>query len=158
VEDRYALGTAALVKALQDVEPDEPFWEDLHEIDLHEKGLTNLHRLDDFCFRLEDLDVSNNSICQLTGTPSTIRRLKVQNNALTSLTSWGNLMNLQYLDVSDNEIDSLKGFSRLLHLRTLKADHNKIRSLEGILELDGLIHLSAQGNKIEQVDFDFANL
>lgn len=158
VEDRYALGTAALVKALQDVEPDEPFWEDLHEIDLREKGLTNLHRLDDFCCRLEDLDVSNNGICQLTGTPSTIRRLRVQNNALTSLTSWGNLMNLQYLDVSDNEIDSLKGFSRLLHLRTLKADHNKIRSLEGILELDGLIHLSARGNKIEQVDFDFANL
>lgn len=158
VEDRYALGTAALVKALQDVEPDEPFWEDLHEIDLHEKGLTNLHRLDDFCCRLEDLDVSNNGICQLTGTPSTIRRLKVQNNALTSLTSWGHLMNLQYLDVSSNEIESLKGFSRLLHLRTLKANHNRIRSLEGILELDGLIHLSAQGNKIEQVDFDFANL
>ncbi|OCK86454.1 hypothetical protein K432DRAFT_421019 [Lepidopterella palustris CBS 459.81] len=157
-EDRYALGTAELVKALQDVEPDEPYWEDLYEVDLHGKGLTNLNRLDKFCCRLEDLDVSNNAISQLSGAPSNIRRLKAQGNILTSLTPWGHLMNLQYLDVSGNKIDSLKGFNRLIHLRTLKVDDNNIKCLEGILELDGLMELSVQRNQIEFVDFELANL
>jgi hypothetical protein len=158
VEDRYALGTAELVKALQDVEPDEPFWEDLHEVDLHGKGLTNLHRLEEFCCRLEDVDVSKNGIGQLNGAPLTIRRLKIQDNTLTSLTSWSHLMNLQYLDISQNDLDSLKGLSRLIHLRTLKADDNQIESLDGVLELDGLIELSVQRNRVESVDFNFANL
>ncbi|KAF2804841.1 uncharacterized protein BDZ99DRAFT_502290 [Mytilinidion resinicola] len=158
LEDRYALGTAELVKALQDVEPDEPYWEDLHEVDLHDKGLTNLHRLDEFCCRVEDLDVSKNGISQLNGAPSTIRRLKIQDNALTSLTSWSYLMNLQYLDISQNDLDSLKGVSKLIHLRTLKADDNQIESLDGVLEMDGLIELSVRRNRVETVDFDFSNL
>ncbi|KAF2189564.1 hypothetical protein K469DRAFT_658509 [Zopfia rhizophila CBS 207.26] len=158
LEDRYALGTAELVKALQDVEPDEPYWEDLREVSLHDKGLSNLHRLDEFCYRLEDLDMSDNSISQVKGVPFTIRRLKAQNNCLTGLTSWTTLMNLQYLDVSSNDIDSLEGLNQLVHLRTLKVDNNKLKSLNGVLHLDGLIELSAEGNEIRAVDFEKANL
>ncbi|KAF2495849.1 hypothetical protein BU16DRAFT_526403 [Lophium mytilinum] len=158
LEDRYALGTAELVKALQDVEPDEPYWEDLRDLDLHDKGLPNLHRLDEFCCRVEDLDVSKNGISQLNGAPSTIRRLKIQDNALTSLTSWSYLMNLQYLDISQNDLDSLKGVSKLIHLRTLKADDNQIESFDGVLEMDGLIELSVRRNRVETVDFDFSKL
>lgn len=158
LEDRYALGTAELVKALQDVEPDEPYWEDLREVDLHDKALTNLHRLDEFCYRLEELNVSNNSISQVKGIPFTMRRLRAQNNCLTGLTSWSTLLNLQHLDVSSNNIDSLDGLSELVHLRTLKVDDNEIRSLDGILHLDGLMELSAARNQIETMDFAKANL
>jgi hypothetical protein len=158
LEDRYALGTAELVKALQDVEPEEPYWEDLREVDLHDKNLTNLHRLDEFCYRLEDLDVSKNDISQVKGIPYTIRRLRAANNCLTGLTSWGLLMNLQHLDISGNDIDSLDGLSELIHLRTLKVDENRISSLDGIMHLDGLIELSAGRNEIESVDFARANL
>ncbi|KAF2267116.1 hypothetical protein CC78DRAFT_566508 [Lojkania enalia] len=158
LEDRYALGTAGLVKALQDVEPDEPYWEDLRELSLKAKSLTNLHRLDEFCYRLEELDISNNAINQVEGIPFTVRRLQAQKNSLTGLTSWALLMNLQHLDISQNDIDSLDGLSQLVHLRSLKVDNNKVTSLASILQLDGLIELNARGNKIETVDFDGANL
>lgn len=158
LEDRYALGTAELVKALQDVEPNEPYWEDLREVDLHNKNLENLHRLDDFCYRLEELNVADNKINQVKGIPYTIRRLWAQNNCLTGLTSWTELSNLQHLDISNNDVDSLDGLSGLVHLRTLKVDNNKIQSLQGISCLDGLIELSAASNELEIVDFAQANL
>ncbi|KAF1951437.1 hypothetical protein CC80DRAFT_454078 [Byssothecium circinans] len=158
LEDRYALGTAELVKALQDVEPDEPYWEDLREVDLHDKDLTNLHRLDEFCYRLEELDVSNNNLDQVKGIPFTVRRLQAQNNRLTALTTWTTLMNLQHLDISGNDIDTLDGLSELVHLRTLKANDNNIRSLNGVMRLDGLVELSVAGNEIEMVDFAAATL
>jgi hypothetical protein len=158
LEDRYALGTADLVKALQDAEPDQPYWEDLRQVNLHNKGLENLHRLDDFCVRLEELDISDNGIGQTRGMPYTLRRLRAQNNCLTGLTSWTTLTNLQYLDISKNDIDSLDGLSELVHLRTLKADDNKIKSLDGVLHLDGLIEFSAARNQIEFLDFAKADL
>ncbi|KAH7114333.1 hypothetical protein B0J11DRAFT_496705 [Dendryphion nanum] len=158
LEDRYALGTADLVKALQDVEPDEPYWEDLRDLDLHGKGLVNLYRLDEFCYRVESLDVSDNNISHIKGIPFTVRRLFARNNSLTGLTSWASLMNLQQLDISSNEIDSLDGLGELLHLRVLKIDNNKLQSLDGIMHLDGLMELSASGNQISSIDFARANL
>jgi hypothetical protein len=158
LEDRYAQGTAELVKALQDVEPDEPYWEDLRQVNLHKKGLSALHRLDELCYQLEELDVSDNKISQVEGIPYSMRRLRAQNNCLTGLTSWATLGNLQHLDISGNDIDGLDGLADLVHLRILKVDDNKIKSLNGILHLDGLMELSAGGNEIDTVDFARANL
>ncbi|CBX92664.1 hypothetical protein LEMA_P053700.1 [Plenodomus lingam JN3] len=153
LEDRYAQGTAELVKALQDVEPEEPYWEDLRRVNLHKKDLTTLNRLDEMCYQLEELDVSDNKINQVEGIPYTMRRLHVQNNHLTGLTSWTSLVNLQNLDISGNQIDRLDGLAELVHLRVLKADNNKIKSLTGILHLDGLMELSVGNNEIKMVDF-----
>jgi hypothetical protein len=153
IEDRFASGNHLLVKALQDVEPEEPFWEDLRQVDLHGKSLASLHLLDLLCDRLEKVNIADNDICQLGGAPSTIRCMSAQGNQLTSLTSWGHLMNLQYLDVSNNDIESLEGFSGLVHLRELRADNNKIKNLDGIPYLDGLLTLSLKNNKLQQVDF-----
>ncbi|QDS74619.1 hypothetical protein FKW77_008848 [Venturia effusa] len=154
IEDRFADGNHHLVKALQDVEPDEPFWEELRQLDLYGKELTSLNLLDLFCERLEKLNISNNKICQLIGTPSTIRSLTVRDNLMTSLTSWGHLTNLQYLDVSGNDIDSLEGFACLMHLRELRADNNRIAHLAGVECLDGLLTLSVKNNRLTRVDFD----
>lgn len=153
LEDRYAQGTADLVKALQDVEPDEPYWEDIRRVNLHKKDLSTLHRLDELCYQLEELDVSDNKLNQVEGVPYSMRRLQAQNNCLTGLTSWTTLVNLQHLDISGNNIDGLDGLAELVHLRILKADNNKIKSLTGVLHLDGLMELSAGGNQIETVDF-----
>lgn len=158
LEDRYAQGTAELVKALQDVEPDEPYWEDLREITLCGKNLGSLHRLDELCYRLEELDVSDNKISQVEGIPYAMRRLRAQKNCLTGLTSWATLGNLQHLDISNNDIDSLDGLADLIHLRVLKVDNNKLKSLDSILHLDGLIELRAGGNDIDLVDFARSNL
>jgi hypothetical protein len=158
LEDRYAQGTAELVKALQDVEPDEPYWEDLRKVDLHGKSLGTLNRLDELCYQLEELDVSDNNISQVGGIPYTMRRLQAQNNCLHGLTSWTTLLNLQHLDISNNEIDSLDGLAELVHLRVLVVNNNKIKSLDSILHLDGLMELSVRGNEIELVDFGRSEL
>ncbi|KAG9186662.1 hypothetical protein G6011_09770 [Alternaria panax] len=158
LEDRYAQGTAELVKALQDVEPDEPYWEDLRNVNLRKKDLNSLHRLDELCYQLEELDVSDNKINQVEGIPYSMRRLQAQNNCLNGLTSWTTLVNLQHLDISGNDVDRLDGLAELVHLRILKADNNKIRSLQGILHLDGLMELSVRGNEIDTVDFSRTNL
>jgi protein NUD1 len=158
IECSFSLATEELVKKLTDVEPYEPYWEHIRQIDLRRKGLITLHMLNDFCPRIEELDVSDNEIGQLSGAPPGIRNLKIANNCLSNLTAWGHLTNLQYLDVSGNEMDNLLGFSGLKHLRELKADDNEIKSLDGIHELDGLISLSVRNNRLEIVDFEKSEL
>ncbi|KAH8816226.1 hypothetical protein F5884DRAFT_214487 [Xylogone sp. PMI_703] len=147
-----------LVEKLTEVEPYEPFWEHLKYMELKDKQLTNLHKLDEFCEKIEELDVSNNQISQLNGVPSTVREIRISHNQLTDLTAWGHLHNLQYIDVSNNEIESLSCFDSLIHLRGLRADNNKIKSLDGIAHLDGLLSLRLRGNLIENVDFEGTSL
>lgn len=158
VEDKFSLATQALVKQLTDLEPYEPYWDFIRSMDLRDRGLMTLHTLDEFCGRTEQLDVSDNSIEQLDGAPSSLRDLRICQNRLTDMTAWGHLYNLQYLDVSRNQIQSLKGFQGLVHLRELKADGNQIESLDGIYELDGLISLSLRGNCVGSIDFEAFNL
>lgn len=158
VESSFSIAVAELVKKITDVEPFEPYWEYIRQLDLRGQGLITLHLLRDFCARLEELDVADNELGQLNGAPSTIRHLKIQRNCLSNLTAWAHLSNLQYLDVSGNQIESLEGFSSLIHLRELRADDNKIHDIEGIFELDALISLSLRGNYLESVDFASAEL
>lgn len=156
--DRFNMAMQNLVKTLTDVEPDEPYWEDIKQLSLRERKLGSVHNLEDFCTRLEDLDLSNNNVTHLEGAPNSIRRLNVRSNALSSLTAWGHLTNLQYLDISNNSIDSLGGLGMLYHLRELKADNNQITSLDGVMGLDGLLKLSVRRNKLASVDFGSCQL
>lgn len=158
VEDRYGIGSAELVKALQDEEPDEPYWEDLRRVSLCSKGLPNLHRLEVFCWRLEEVDVSNNALHQVIGLPPTVRRLKASDNCLSSLTTWDHLPNLQYLDISHNDVDALIGLGNLVHLRELNASDNRIEDIDDILFLDGLMKLNLGRNKLNRIDLQKSNL
>lgn len=153
VSDRYALAVKDLVKTLTDVNEDEPYWEDLKQLSLQGRSLASLYGLDDFCTRIEDMDVSTNALTQLNGAPSTTRRLNARSNRLSSLTSWNHLANLQILDVSSNQLGNLDGLGSLIHLRELRADDNEITQLDGILLLDGLMKLRLRRNKLQQVDF-----
>ena len=166
--NRYTLGDSTkralslsikdIVARLTEVEPYEPFWEHIKKMDLKGKKLTSLHKLEEFCGRVEELDVSDNRISQLNGAPSTLRQLRIAHNNLSDLTAWGHLSNLQYIDVSNNEIESLSAFKYLVHLRGLRADNNRIKSLDGIRSLDGLLSLRLRSNLIESVDFNDTKL
>ena len=147
-----------LVDRLTEVEPSEPFWSDLESLDLHEKRLSSLHMLDEFCGQLVSLDACNNQLEHLDGVPPTVRQLKVNFNMLSELTSWDHLMNLQYVDVSNNDISSLSGLKGLVHLRSLRADNNCLTSLGGLEHHDGLLSLRARNNQIEEVDFEGTKL
>ncbi|KAL1881986.1 hypothetical protein VTK73DRAFT_3315 [Phialemonium thermophilum] len=155
---KLSTNTRELVQKLADVEPFEPYWEDMRELDIRGKQLESLHALDEFCGSLESLDASDNQIRNLTGVPGTVRQLKVTGNRLSSLTAWGHLMNLQYVDVSNNELSSLAPFKNLVHLRSLRADNNEITNLDGIKYHSGLLALRARGNAIEEVDLEDTRL
>jgi hypothetical protein len=147
-----------LVDKLSEVEPCEPYWEDLSELDLHGKRLSSLHMLDEFCGKVVTLDVSQNTLGHLEGVPSSVRQLKVSHNMLTELTSWDHLMNLQYVDISNNEVRSLSALKNLVHLRSLRADNNQLTTLDGLDVHDGLLSLRARNNLIEEVDFGSVRL
>lgn len=158
VDGTFSLATQELVKKLTDIEPYEPYWDYIRNVDLQGRGLLTLNGLHEFCGRLEGLDVSDNELGQLNGAPPCLRNLKIRRNCLSNLTAWGHLQNLQYLDVSGNQIQSLKGFYSLVHLRELRADDNEIESLNGIFQLDGLIRLRLRRNRVGGIDFEGSNL
>ncbi|KAI1095180.1 hypothetical protein F5B19DRAFT_369373 [Rostrohypoxylon terebratum] len=147
-----------LVEKITEVEPFEPDWESMQELDISDKHLTTLHMLDEFCTSVITLNASNNSIEHLDGVPEAIRNLRITNNHLSELTAWGHLMNLQYVDVSNNQISSLHAFKDLVHLRNLRADNNQITSLDGIKMHDSLQVLRVRGNLIDEVNFDGTKL
>ena len=152
-EEKYSLAIKELVEKITDVEPYEPYWECIRKLNLQRKSLATLHMLDEFCGRVEELDVSNNNLGQLDGAPGSVRVLQVRHNCLSNLTAWGHLHNLQYLDVSGNRIQSLCGFSSLVHLRELRADDNQIELLDGIANLNGLIKLTVRRNALRSLEF-----
>lgn len=153
VHGAFALATEEIVKHITEAEPFEPYWEHVRRLVLRRKGLITLHKLADFCPRLEDLDVSYNDIGQLGGVPSSLRTLKMQNNCLSNLTSWSHLSNLQYLNISGNDLESLDGLSGLIHLREVNASNNDIRDISGVFELNGLLSLKLSNNSLTMVDF-----
>ncbi|KAI0007974.1 hypothetical protein F4779DRAFT_589325 [Xylariaceae sp. FL0662B] len=144
----------SLVEKITEVEPFEPEWDSLDELDISGKKLTTLHMLDEFCSSVVTLDASDNSLEHLDGVPASVRNLRMTQNHLSELTAWGHLTNLQYVDVSNNQISSLHAFKDLVHLRTLRADNNQITSLDGIKLHDSLQVLRARGNLIENVNLD----
>ncbi|KAK4208895.1 septation initiation network scaffold protein cdc11 [Rhypophila decipiens] len=148
-----SLNTRELVEKLAEVEPFEPYWEDMRDLKLANKRLGSLHGLKEFCSQLESLDVSHNQVRNLTGIPESVRQLKINHNQLSGLTAWNHLIHLQYVDVSNNGLTSLGAFKNLVHLRSLRADNNQITSLDGIKFHDGLLSLRARGNNIAQLDF-----
>ncbi|KAJ5584923.1 uncharacterized protein N7459_004723 [Penicillium hispanicum] len=158
VHGTFALATEDLIKHITDVEPYEPYWEHVRRLVLRHKGLITLHKLSEFCPRLEDLDVSDNDIGQLSGVPETLRTLKIPRNCLSNLTPWSHLTNLQYLDISGNDIETLDGFSGLIHLRELKANDNQIRNIDGVLDLNGLLSMKLSNNSVTAVDFEGSEL
>lgn len=158
VESKFSLAIQELVKNITDIEPYEPYWDYIRKLDLKHRKVLTLHMLEEFCGRIEELDVSDNELGQLNGAPSSIRHLNIRRNCLSNMTAWSHLHNLQYLNVSGNQLQSLQGFSSLVHLRELIADDNHIENLDGILGLDGLIALRLRSNSVAIADFEASQL
>ena len=156
--NKLSLTAQDLVRHLTDLEPYEPYWEYIRSVDLHDRGLTSLHMLDEFCGQAEELDVSYNQIGELSGVPPYVRLLNTRGNRLSDLSAWHHLQHLQYLDISSNGLTGLNSLQTLVHLRALKADDNAIASLEGLEGLDGLLSLRLRGNRLRFVDFEHLEL
>ncbi|KAI6041446.1 hypothetical protein EDC04DRAFT_2565693 [Pisolithus marmoratus] len=153
-ECSFGLAHDKLVQVITDVQPFEPYWEELHDVDLSRKSLESVARLKEFMPKLDSLTLNSNRLSWLSGIPGSVRTLSVASNLLTAVTSFSHLLNLENLEISHNNIDSLTQLQCLRHLRELRADGNKITSLDGLQKLDGLTKLSVQGNLIGEVDLN----
>lgn len=151
-ECSFGLAHDKLVQVITDVQPFEPYWEELHGIDLSRKSLESVARLKEFMPKLDSLTLNSNRLSWLSGIPGSVRTLSVASNLLTAVTSFSHLQNLENLDISHNDIDSLTQLQCLRHLRELRADGNKITNLDGLQKLDGLTKLSVQENLIREID------
>ncbi|KAI0754656.1 hypothetical protein C8Q80DRAFT_1216571 [Daedaleopsis nitida] len=151
-ECSFGVAHDRLVQVITDVQPFEPYWEDLTSIDLSNRNVDSTARLKEFLPRLDSLSLNSNQLSWLSGIPGTVRTLSVASNLLTGVTSFSHLVNLENLDISRNQVDSLRQLECLRHLRELRADDNHIDSLDGLQKMDGLIKLSLQGNAIREID------
>ncbi|KAI0317634.1 hypothetical protein OF83DRAFT_1120218 [Amylostereum chailletii] len=152
-EASFGVAHDKLVQVITDVQPFEPYWEDLPAIDLSGKGLDSVARLKEFLPQLRSLSLNNNQLAWLSGIPNSVRTLSIAQNALTRVTSFNQLLFLESLDVSHNNIDSLNQLECLRHLRELRADGNRIASLDGLAQMDNLAKLSLQENRVVSADF-----
>lgn len=155
-ECSFGVAHDRLVQLITDVQPFEPYWEQLRSIDLSNKGVESLARLKEFLPALDEAQLNDNHIDYLSGIPSSVRTLHVAGNRLSSLTSVNHLRNLHFLDISRNQLDSVSQLECLRHLRELVLDNNVITDLSGIMGIDCLVKLSVSGNMIEDVDLTHA--
>ena len=153
-----ALGEDELVRAITDAEQSELFWDDERKLDISGRHLVHLNGLDQYCGKLEELNVQDNQLSHLKGVPHTMRVLDVASNMLSNLTSWQSLHNLQYLDISNNQLDNLDGLSSLVHLRDLNCRDNSIQNIDGLFELDALLSVDLSGNKLSMLSFEVCRL
>ncbi|KAI0061603.1 hypothetical protein BV25DRAFT_1805264 [Artomyces pyxidatus] len=152
-EASFGVAHDKLVEVITDVQPFEPYWEDLTSIDLSRKHLESVARLKEFLPKLHALSLNSNQLSWLSGVPGTVRTLSVAYNALTRATSFNHLLGLENLDISRNNLDGLGQLECLRHLRELRADGNRIRSIDGLQHMDCLVKLSLQENRIGGADF-----
>ncbi|KAM6494119.1 hypothetical protein JOM56_010480 [Amanita muscaria] len=152
-ECSFGVSHDRLVQVITDIQPFEPYWEELSSIDLSNKKLESVARLKEFLPQLDVLNLNSNQLSWLSGVPESIRTLSVACNCLTELTSYSHLANLEHLDISRNEVESLRQLACLRRLHELKVDGNKVTSLEGLERMDSLVKLSLHGNLISSVNF-----
>lgn len=151
-ECSFGVAHDRLVTVITDVQPFEPYWEELVEIDLSNKNIESLARLKEFLPKIEHLKIDSNRVEWLTGVPKTLRSLSAVKNMLTSLTSFNHLLKLERLDLSHNQLDSLHQLSCLTLLRDLSVEGNDVVSISGLEPLSALEKLNIRGNKLRDVD------
>ncbi|KAH9969456.1 hypothetical protein BC827DRAFT_1333024 [Russula dissimulans] len=152
-EASFGIAHDRLVQVITDVQPFEPYWEEVSSIDLANKNIESVARLNEFLPRLHTLSLNANQLAWLSGVPATVRSLSVSRNSLTRATSFSHLLSLEHLDISYNKVESLSQLECLRHLRELRADGNYIRAIEGLQRMDCLVKLSLQRNRIADMDF-----
>ncbi|QDZ19200.1 L domain-containing protein [Chloropicon primus] len=82
---------------------------------------------------------------------TSLRKLDLSFNLVTSLVSMRYLKNLKVLRLYNNNLDSLHGVHHLVNLQILSVDSNKLTRFEGLENLKFLHELSAAFNNLQDI-------
>lgn len=103
---------------------------------------------------LQTVDLVGNGLGSLPALASlsSLRRLFLGDNALTTLAPLDGLMLLEHVSVPQNSLSSLEGLTEARMLRTLDAGDNEITSLAEVSDLEFLTELRITNNDLELVE------
>lgn len=104
------------------------YLEDIDEFELSSSGINDLDGIQ-YCVHAKVIDVSNNSI--------------------TDLTPLTGLSNLEELNLSDNKIGYIDGLSNLVSLRSIMLSNNCIEDITPLFQLGNLEYADLSGNNID---------
>ncbi|XP_076044286.1 nischarin-like [Oratosquilla oratoria] len=106
--------------------------------------------------QLTDLDLSENSICEIDLSISlaqNVTRLNLSNNQLMHIESLTKLPKLVSLNLSHNKFSELQDLhTRLGNVQHLDLSHNQLRTLDGLGKLYSLVSLDASYNLVEGIN------
>jgi Leucine-rich repeat (LRR) protein len=126
----YNFYDAIKLREFGDTEIEYPsyYLEDIEEFELSSSGINDLDGIQ-FCIHAKVIDVSNNSI--------------------TDLTPLTGLSNLEELNLSDNKVGYLDGITNLKSLRSILLSNNDIQDISPLFELEKLEYADLSGNNID---------
>ncbi|KAL7279731.1 hypothetical protein ACG7TL_006138 [Trametes sanguinea] len=163
-----------LVQVITDVQPFEPYWEDLSSIDLSHRNLDSAARLKEFLpkldslsfhlLNLENLDISRNQIDSLRQLECLrhLRELRADGNRINSLDGLQKMDGLIKLSLQGNELREvdLHEYKCLctsyadLHTPTFP-DDNALAELEPEVTMSRLRILRVSGNRLQTLNAAF---
>ncbi|KAI7869497.1 hypothetical protein BDF14DRAFT_1781971 [Spinellus fusiger] len=141
-----------LIQCIENIAPKHE-WRHIRSLNLSHQNLTSVVDLADLFPCLEELDISNNAITEISRLPDTLQVFKVKKNRLTDIQGFSSLPNIQYIDLCDNAIDTFEGFGPCLHLRILHAENNKLYSCKPFRMINSLTTLNLRSNVIKHLRF-----
>ncbi|CUM45696.1 uncharacterized protein AC631_03758 [Debaryomyces fabryi] len=110
--------------------------------------LDSIKDLNKFLPRLNNVDLSDNSIKFLDGLPSRVLNLNVSHNDIGHMTSFNRYHDLQHLNISFNNMTNLSNMTNNIHLTELIAPNNRLVSIDGIKKLENLIKIDVSQNDL----------
>ncbi|KAG6331606.1 hypothetical protein ID866_7482 [Astraeus odoratus] len=130
-ECSFRLAHDKLVQVITDVQPFDPYWEDLNSIDLSRKSLESVARLKEFMPRLDSLTLNFNRLSWLSGVPGPrLEMLNLSQNQLTKLHGLASsLSGLIALNVDGNALEHIEPGGAMPRLRILRASNNRLQTL-----------------------------
>jgi Leucine-rich repeat (LRR) protein len=127
--------------------------EDLKTLSLAGKEIRDWTGLE-YCISLQQLDLSNHQLQDLTSLPwaqlTRLTQLNLSNNQISDFSLLSNLASLQSLDLSHNQIYELSALVGLTYLGQLKLNHNQISDLTPLAKLPNLTQLYLGSGQKEQ--------
>ncbi|KAH9846436.1 hypothetical protein C2E23DRAFT_890881 [Lenzites betulinus] len=168
-ECSFGVAHDRLVQVITDVQPFEPYWEELTSIDLSHRNLDSTARLKEFLPRLdslslhllslENLDISRNQIDSLRQLDCLrhLRELRADGNHIDSVDGLQKMDGLIKLSLQANEICELDLHEyKWTRLEMLNLSQNRIGSVGGLGSVPSLVSLNLDNNSLGELEPEVA--